>query len=246
MDSRHGIDGRNSHRYLRQIVKIFLVFFVLLAGYFCYKQANWSNYFAIKHVRIYGVTRLDQQEVQQLLLPLVQNNYFNVNLTRIRLRLQQLPWISNLTVRRVWPDQIEITVIEKSAAANWNHTGLVSTNGEVFVPRLNTYPENLPQFVGPGGKQIVMLQYYNQINRILSPIHVKISYLEMTPYLTWKLALNNGISLQVGEDDILTRLAHFVKVYPKIVGDHPDQVEYVDLRYSNGMAVRFKSHTMNA
>ena len=56
------------------------------------------------------------------------------------------------------------------------------------------------------------------MNRLLTPLHAKISYLELTPYLTWKLTLDNGITLQIGHKDILTRLNHFVKVYPKIMG----------------------------
>jgi cell division septal protein FtsQ len=31
-----------------------------------------------------------------------------------------------------------------------------------------------------------------------------------------------------------------VKVYPKIVGMHESDVEYIDLRYSNGIAVKWK------
>ncbi len=49
----------------------------------------------------------------------------------------------------------------------------------------------------------------------------------LTPYFTWKLTLDNGITMQIGHKDILTRLDHFVKVYPKIVGDRVDDVEYM-------------------
>ena len=87
----------------------------------------------------------------------------------------------------------------------------------------------------------MMLQYFYEINRLLKPLHAKISYLELTPYLTWKFKMNNGIMMQIGHKDILTRLNHFVKVYPKIVGDRAVDVEYIDLRYSNGVAVRWRT-----
>jgi cell division protein FtsQ len=86
-----------------------------------------------------------------------------------------------------------------------------------------------------------MLKYFNDINRLFAPLHAKISYLELTPYLTWKLRLNNGITMQMGHKDILTRLGHFVKVYPKIVGARAIDVDYIDLRYPNGLAVRWKT-----
>jgi len=122
----------------------------------------------------------------------------------------------------------------------WNSSSLLSTEGELFSPKASTYPGQLTEFIGPDGKQITMLKYFVKMNRILSSLHAKISYLELTPYYTWKLKLDNGIVLKMGYSDVLTRLSHFVKVYPKIVGDRANAVEYVDLRYSNGMAVRWK------
>jgi cell division septal protein FtsQ len=41
----------------------------------------------------------------------------------------------------------------------------------------------------------------------------------------------------------LTRLSHFVKVYPKIIGERAAQVEYIDLRYQDGLAIRWKTIT---
>jgi len=39
----------------------------------------------------------------------------------------------------------------------------------------------------------------------------------------------------------LTHISHFVKVYPKIIGERANQVDYVDLRYSNGLAIHWKN-----
>ena len=61
----------------------------------------------------------------------------------------------------------------------------------------------------------------------------------MTSDLSWNMMFNNGIKMHVGYKDVLTRISHFVKVYPKIVGERANDVEYIDLRYSNGMAVRW-------
>lgn len=208
-------------------------------------QFKLSRYFPIKTVRVYGIKHVDQKEVQALLLPLVNNGFFTINVEYIRDRLLQMPWVSDIFVRRDWPDQITITFVEKNAIARWNEESLLSSAGELFEPKDETYPLHLPKFVGPAGKQIIMLQFFNEINRVSMPLRAKISYLELTPYSTWKLALTNGITLQIGHKDILTRLGHFVKVYPKIVGDRAADVEYVDLRYPNGAAVRWKKTGKN-
>ncbi len=189
---------------------------------------------------MYGVNHLDQQEIQDMLSPLVSQGFFSINVEYIRDRLLQMPWVSDLYVRRVWPDQIEVTVIERNAVAQWNDTSLLSTGGDLFSPKSKLIPMIYLNLQVQKGQQIIMLQYFKYINRLLLPLHAKISSLELTPDFTWKLKLDNGITLQIGHKDILTRLSHFVKVYPKIIGEHTTDVDYIDLRYSNGVAVRWK------
>ncbi len=227
-------------RSVDQTFKMLLLGAVVLSVIFALNQINVSRYFPIRTVRVYGVNRLDTREIQDMLVPMVSRGFFSTNVEYIRDRLLQMPWVSDLYVRRVWPDQIEVTVIERNAVAQWNDTSLLSTGGDLFSPKKGTYPIHLPKLVGPPGQQIIMLQYFKYINRLLLPLHAKISSLELTPYFSWKLILDNGMKLQMGHKDILTRLNHFVKVYPKIIGARAAEIEYVDLRYPNGMAVRWK------
>ena len=241
MDLQKGKERQPPLQYMAQTFKIILLGALILSSVFIISQFKLSNYFPIKTVRIYGINRIDRQEVQTLLQPLVNQGFFTVKVDYIRDRLSQIPWVSDIFVRRNWPDQVEITIIEKKPIAEWNNQSLLSEAGEIFSPKQNTYPAELPKFIGPDGKQIMMLQYFYEINRLLKPLHAKISYLELTPYLTWKFKMNNGIMMQIGHKDILTRLNHFVKVYPKIVGDRAVDVEYIDLRYSNGVAVRWRT-----
>lgn len=220
--------------------KIGLLGIVVLACVFTANQFKLSRSFPIRTVRVYGVQHTDKQDVQEVLTPLVQQGFFSTNVDFIRERLLQLPWVSDLSVRRQWPDQVDITIVEKNVIARWNDNGLISAVGDVFTPREQTWPSHLPRLVGPVGEQMLVLGYFKDINRLLVPIHAKIAYLELTPFYTWKMTLDNGISMQVGHKDILTRLAHFVKVYDKIIGKHAIDVEYIDLRYPNGVAVRWK------
>ncbi|HEX4044372.1 MAG TPA: cell division protein FtsQ/DivIB [Gammaproteobacteria bacterium] len=199
-----------------------------------------AEYFPIKTVRVYGVQHISNQEVKDLLLPLVKHGFFAVDVEHIKERLLHIPWVADIFVRRHWPDVVEVTIVEKNAIAKWNKTSLLSDTGVVFSPRQHTYPNGLPQLNGPEGKQVLMLQHFNEMNRLLAPLRAKIFSLELTPFLTWKLTLNNGVAMQIGHKDILTRLDHFVRVYPKIVGSRAADVEYVDLRYPSGVAVRWK------
>src|SRR5207244_1263518 len=122
------------------------------------------------------------------------------------------------SVRRVWPNTVVIQVTEKKPLARWNHQGLLTTSGEIFNPAKTSYTlaEDLPEFIGPEGEQVQMLNFYKDVSKLFAPIQFKISQLELTPSHSWSLTFTNGMKLNVGYKDVLTRINHFVKVYPKI------------------------------
>lgn len=196
--------------------------------------------FPITEVKVFGANHIDHQAIQQIVMPLIAQGFFSTQVGMIKERLQQQPWAANVTVRRVWPDEVVVAIKERAAIARWNDAGLLSSAGDIFMPNASSYPSDLPRFVGAEGQQIFMLQFYEKINRLFTPLQFKIARLELMPDNFWEISLDNGMKLTVGHKDILTRINHFVKVYPKIIGDRSADVDYVDLRYANGFAVKWK------
>ena len=223
--------------------KLFCFIVFLFCLYVLVNHFKSAKYFPIKQVSVAGVQHVNSQEMQRLLKPLVDKDFFAVNLVFIKEQLLQQPWIASASVRRVWPNHIVIQIAEKIPFARWNDTSLLSSSGELFRPAVETYPTDLPKFVGPEGKQIYMLESYSKISGLLAPLHFRITRLELSPSQSWNITFANGVKLQVGHKDILTRLSHFVKVYPKIVGNRVAEIDSIDLRYSNGLAVRWKTTT---
>lgn len=241
MDVRKGKTQSRPFHTLRQIIKIILLGMILFSLYFALQQIKATQYFPVKTVSVYGVKRLDCVALKNTLFPMVNHGFFNVKLARIRERLLAVDWVAEVSVRRRWPDEIIVNIVEKNAVAHWHDHALLSNAGDVFRPPSASIPANLPQFEGPPGKQLMMLQYFNEINRLFTPLHVKILNLALTPQDNWQLSMSNGVVIRAGHKDILTRIGQFVKVYPQIVGNRAADVEYVDLRYSNGLAVRWKN-----
>ncbi|MNC85845.1 Cell division protein FtsQ [compost metagenome] len=61
---------------------------------------------------------------------------------------------------------------------------------------------------------------------------------QVTPRRAWQLKLASGTTLELGREHIEARLARFVALHPRTVGTLGRRVDYVDLRYANGFAVR--------
>ncbi len=225
----------------RQLVKWVVIVFLFASSLLMVNKIRETHKFPIHQVKIYGAKNLNPNAVQHRLLPLVSKGFFSVEVDFIKEQLLQMPWVGEVTVRRVWPDQVWVVVTERQAVARWNENSLLSSTGELFNPDKITYPEGLPFFIGPDGQQIFMLDFYGKINSLLQPLNLKITRLTLSPYLSWDLEFTNGMKVRLGYKDILTRVSHFVKVYQKIVGKRAAEVDYVDLRYPNGLAVRWKT-----
>jgi len=61
---------------------------------------------------------------------------------------------------------------------------------------------------------------------------------QVSPRRAWQLKLDSGLTLELGREQIESRIGRFVAVYERAVAPLAQQVEYVDLRYANGFAVR--------
>lgn len=225
----------------KQVVKAALFVLFVLTSFFSVNKIKQTNEFPIHQVKIYGVKHLNAEETQQMLLPFVSKGFFAVEVDAIKEQLLQTPWIADVSVRRVWPDEVVIIVSERNPIARWNENSLLSSTGEIFSPSLESFPSGLPDFIGPEGQQISMLEFYSKIMPLLSPLHLKIKRFALSPYLSWDMEFANGMKVRLGYKDILTRVGHFVKVYSKIVGVRAADVDYVDLRYPNGLAIRWKT-----
>jgi cell division protein FtsQ len=222
------------------IFKLFFLGMFFVLGIESYHFAHNNKYFPIRNVNVYGAQHVNHQDLQSLLTPLLAQNFFAIDMELVQDRLLQFSWVENVAIKRIWPDQITIQITEHQPIALWHDGSLLSVNGNLFNPGEFKGPADLPQFIGPDGEQGTMLQYFNDFSRELNALHVKITRLELASHLRWQLTLDNGIALRLGHKNILTRIQQFVKVYPKIIGDRANDVQYVDLRYPNGMAVRWK------
>lgn len=231
------------HISWKNLIHIIFAIAFLAIGIFYTSEFKSAPQFPIKEVKIIGARHINHEEVQRSLSPLVSKGFFGVEVEAIKDKILEISWVANVSVRRIWPNQVWVTITEKNPVARWNSDSLLSSAGDLFLPNGGVAPTDLPQFSGPEGKQIFMMQYYNRINSLLTPLHFKVTRLELTPTHLWNVTLNNGMKLTVDHKDFLTRFSHFVKVYPRIIGGRASDIDYVDLRYSNGLAIRWKTVT---
>lgn len=197
----------------------------------------------IRHVRVKGdFQHLSLAGLQQRASKVVSGGFFNVNVDTIRRVLLQDPWIGEVTVKRVWPDSINVYIREQKAVARWNDTALLNADGKVFRPDPSTLPDGIPQFRGPPGTDRTMLDFYHKL-RALLPGDMRVAALTLSKRRAWQVRFAGGPLLRLGRTDIMQRLRRFAAYVPTQLHDRLDLMRTVDMRYTNGFAVQWKPHS---
>lgn len=170
--------------------------------------------------------------------------FFSVDLDAVRRAFEAVPWVRRVEVRRLWPDRIEVKIEEHRALALWGGAQtrrLVNSYGEVFEGEL---PESLrlPQFAGPPGSAEEVARRYGAFRQALAPLDLEPRQVLLSPRYAWQVRLSNGLTLELGRDQlkepVLERLARFVAHYARTLGRLERRLDYVDLRYPSGFALR--------
>jgi cell division protein FtsQ len=200
----------------------------------------------VLHSPFFPVTRIElthplghttREEIAAAAQARMGGNFFAVTPSEVRSALERLPWVRRASVRRVWPDALEVAVEEHVPFARWGELALVDVHGERFSGRTD---ERLPVLVGPAGTERELARRYVRFARAVAPLGGSLERLVLSERRAWELTLDNGLHIMLGRDadGAEARLARFVEAHALTLGRTAASHGRVDLRYPNGFAVR--------
>jgi len=213
---------------------IFITFIFL-----CYQLMTSSN-FPINEIGIKGeYENVNKSQVDLIKNKYIKKNFFAVNLEETREAFKKLPWIRDVSIRRDWNKFGLLVEIEShKPIARWSNRGLVNSYGEIFHA---AYEDNLPLFVGPDEFVEEMSVKYYQINKILEKELMQIGTISLSNRLSWEIYTNNNMRFFLGKENgnnIVKKLNVLIENYQFILSESKSRIEYVDLRYKDGFAIK--------
>ncbi|MFZ5757819.1 MAG: cell division protein FtsQ/DivIB [Pseudomonadota bacterium] len=195
----------------------------------------------IERVRVEGSFGANTQgEIERSLATLVDgHSLLDVPMAEIARELGNLSWVSAVDVYRVWPHGLIVRVTEKVPVAHWNGDGYISHVGEVFQPENAGAAGHLPSLYGPQDKSVQVMEFYSAVNAMLMPLGLSVRELTLNNQLSWEIVTDTGMKLRVDQDEALSRIRRFLRVYESRLAEIADRIDSVDLRYIGGFAVHW-------
>jgi cell division protein FtsQ len=205
-----------------------------------------SPAFLLRTIVVEGsLERVQSHEIVNALQGHLSGTFFTVDLEAVRALFEGIPWVRHAELRRRWPDCLEVRIEEQVALARWGQrreTQLVNAQGELFRGQTDV---SLPVLAGPAGTEGEVARRYVAFRDLLAPLGLEPKQVLLSSRLAWQLKLSNGLTIQLGRDSdkdrVEERLARFASAFPQTLAKSRQRLEYVDLRYPNGFALRIST-----
>jgi len=198
-----------------------------------------------KKIQVYGSLEwVDRDKLNALVLHDIDGGFFSLNVKGLKQNLEQLAWIKSVSIRRVWPDVLQLMVTEQQPVAVWNDESIINRNGELFMPAMEQLPDEMVQITGPTGMYETLVEHYKALSAMTADLGLQITNINVNDRRAMKVTLSNGVQLFMGRvrdtSDSGIEIMRFVRAYKATLAPQIDRIQFVDLRYTNGFAVRWK------
>lgn len=187
--------------------------------------------------------QLTQQQRNEVLTLLSSLSLTNGNIKFLRSRIESVSWVAETTVERKWPDTLLVKVVPEKAIALWNNDAFINDVGEVFHSDYE-HGQHLAQLYGPVGSEREVMRQYQLVNNALLKVGRSIQALRLDSRGAWILTNDLGIEVLLGRDELMERIQRLILIAEHVdLMGRLDEIERIDTRYANGVAVSWKHAT---
>lgn len=184
--------------------------------------------------------RLQPADVRQAAERFLASSFFTVDVAQLRETIAALPWVLRVRAEREWPGAISVRVWERQPYARWNEASMLDTESHPFTPRAAEIPTGLPRLGGSPGHEAEVAQAWQRLAPALQGTPVELVGLNLDARGEWTARTRGDIELRFGQDSPDSRIATLTGVARRVLDGRWEQVQYLDLRYTNGFAVGWR------
>lgn len=179
------------------------------------------------------------EQIRTAAAPAIGVGFFAVDLAGVQKSVAQLPWVEKVEARKRWPDTLVLRIYEQRPYAHWGSDRLINREGQLFQVPGASEIQGLPRLDGPDERIGDVIAFHSAVLTEAGGSGLNVSGISLSARGSWTVHLDSGASIIVGNEHAQERLRRFVQLYPRVAASGRGAFEYVDLRYSNGFAMKW-------
>lgn len=219
-------------------ILLFSLTVLLMAAFFSgtIKSKHWE----ISDIEIDAeFKRVNSEQIRVVVAAYPERSFFKLKAAGIKESLLEIPWVQSVRVTKKWPRTLVIKLIEHKAVAVWNKNQLLNDKGEIFEVDSIDDLSLLPSIEGKDKDSKNIWEKYVRYNEILKTTGYEIGNTVVSDRGGWVTTLTNGIKINFGSRQVDARLLRLADTWVKLFQLKKVNPEYIDLRYTNGYAVKW-------
>ncbi|MCF6343400.1 MAG: FtsQ-type POTRA domain-containing protein [Devosiaceae bacterium] len=192
----------------------------------------------IKEVQIEGQVLTNEKQILSALKIDDKTSTLTFDAQKARERILELPAIFEASIRKSFPSQLIVNVIEIEPVARWRvggETYFIGKTGKKLALSTGEVDNSLPLIIGQGAAD----DAYSLINILSDYARIENGLIALSRIADrrWDLIYDNGLRVQLPEDDLekaLSLLANYQEEYSIFDKD----ISLIDLRITGSLVVR--------
>lgn len=205
-----------------------------------YQHLSQPGQLPLQVVEVNGeFTYLDRAEIGRRVMEHIDGGFFTVDMPKIREAVLAMPWVEEVSVRRIWPDTLHMEVTEQQPLAYWGKDALVNLHGKIFRPQALPNFVQVAQLNADEKHASRVVNFYLKLYSALVDSDLRVSQLTLDQRQEWSVDFTGDLHLALGRRGVQQRLDDFLRLYPELGRASQRRPQRVDMRYEHGFAVRW-------
>ena len=226
---------------IKQTIVIFAFLLpLMLIGLVTFDNFNQS----IDRVVINGeFNYLSERDVIDLIDENVQTGFLTLDLPELNRKIVEQDWIRSSSIRRSWPATLIVNIEEEIPVARWGEQQILNNVGDYIDVINKDSVSHLPVIFSQAGDTKEIIKIYQLISELLGPVGLRIDEVESDNAGSWTLTVLSDIKIILGRDQLVEKLQRLQSVWVAELSSQEKNINVIDLRYPNGLAVKWKQNT---
>ena len=226
-------------------IKQTIIIFVFLLPLVLISLVTFDNFNqSIDRVIINGeFNYLSERDVIDLIDENVQTGFLTLDLPELNRKIVEQDWIRSSSIRRSWPATLIVNIEEEIPVARWGEQQLLNNVGDYIDVINKDSVSHLPVIFSQAGDTKEIIKIYQLISELLGPVGLRIDEVESDNAGSWTLTVVSDIKIILGRDQLVEKLQRLQSVWMAELSSQEKNINAIDLRYPNGLAVKWKQNT---